>query len=84
MAGGSSPLRKTHAQAAAGEYDPIESSLRPQILAYLEALESQGRYKLMVWPVHCVIGAWGHNIHGGVLEALGEWSRRFNVGRSKC
>ena len=36
------------------------------MLAYLEALEQGGRYSLMVWPVHCVIGTWGHNIHGAV------------------
>lgn len=73
----------THAQAAAGEYLPIDSSLRPQVLAYLQALESQGRYKLMVWPVHCVIGAWGHNIYGAVLEAIGEWESQVQRGAFK-
>jgi len=73
----------THAQAAAGEYAPNDESLRPQVLAYLQALESQGRYKLMVWPVHCVIGAWGHNIHGAVLAALGEWERQVQRGAFK-
>jgi len=73
----------THAQAVAGEYAPIDSSLRPQVLAYLQTLESQGRYKLMVWPVHCVIGAWGHNIHGAVLEAVGEWEARVQRGAFK-
>ena len=73
----------THAQAAAGEYAPIDSSLLPQVLTYLQALESQGRYKLMVWPVHCVIGAWGHNIHGAVLEAVGEWESQVQRGAFK-
>src|SRR5512146_686812 len=36
----------THAQVAAGEYVPIDASLTPKVLAYLQALESQGRYKL--------------------------------------
>jgi nicotinamidase/pyrazinamidase len=73
----------THAQAAAGEYAPIDSSLRPQVLAYLRALEAQGRYKLMVWPVHCVVGAWGHNIHGAVFEAIGEWECQVQRGAFK-
>ncbi|HEY0940125.1 MAG TPA: hypothetical protein VGE08_08520 [Steroidobacter sp.] len=73
----------THAQVVAGEYVPIDASLRPQVLAYLQALESQGRYKLMVWPVHCVIGAWGHNIHGAVLEAVGEWEFQVQRGAFK-
>jgi nicotinamidase/pyrazinamidase len=73
----------THAQVAAGEYRPIDSSLRPQVLSYLQSLEAQGRYKLMVWPVHCVIGAWGHNIQGAVLEAVGEWESQVQRGAFK-
>lgn len=73
----------THAQVAAGEYSPIDAALRPKVLAYLQTLESQGRYKLMVWPVHCVIGAWGHNIHGAVLEAVGEWEFQVQRGAFK-
>jgi len=73
----------THAQVAAGEYVPIDSSLRPQVLAYLQSLEFQGRYKLMVWPVHCVVGAWGHNIHGAVLDAVAEWECQVQRGAFK-
>jgi nicotinamidase/pyrazinamidase len=73
----------THAQVVAGEYAPIDSRLRPQVSAYLQALESQGRYKLMVWPVHCVVGAWGHNIHGAVLEAVAEWECQVQRGAFK-
>lgn len=73
----------THAQVAAGEYAPIDASLRPQVLTYLQTLEAQGRYKLMVWPVHCVIGAWGHNIHDAVLAAVGEWEFQVQRGAFK-
>lgn len=73
----------THAQVAAGEYSPIDTSVRPQVLAYLQSLEAQGRYKLMVWPVHCVIGAWGHNIQGAVFEAVGEWESQVQRGAFK-
>jgi nicotinamidase-related amidase len=73
----------THAQVAAGEFSPIDTSLRPQVLAYLQSLEAQGRYKLMVWPVHCVIGAWGHNIQEAVLEAVGEWESQVQRGAFK-
>lgn len=73
----------THAQVASGEYAPIDASLLPKVLAYLQALEAQGRYKLMIWPVHCVIGAWGHNIPGAVLDAVGEWERQVQRGAFK-
>jgi hypothetical protein len=40
---------------------------------YLDALEAGGRYGLMVWPVHCEIGTWGHNVQSAVREAYGRW-----------
>lgn len=73
----------THAQVAAGEYLPINPVFGPQVLSYLQALESQGRYKLMVWPVHCVVGAWGHNVHGALFESVGEWERQVQRGAFK-
>jgi nicotinamidase/pyrazinamidase len=73
----------THAQVAQGEFLPRNASLHPDVLNYLQALESQGRYKLMVWPVHCVIGAWGHNMHSGVFEAVRDWEFRFQRGAFK-
>ncbi|MCC5610533.1 hypothetical protein LC612_28230, partial [Nostoc sp. CHAB 5834] len=46
-----------------GEYLPRNPKALPRVLAYLDTLEAGGRYKLMVWPVHCEIGTWGHNVH---------------------
>ena len=43
------------------------------MLDYLDALETQNRYQLMVWPVHCEIGSWGHGVHASVLEACRQW-----------
>jgi nicotinamidase-related amidase len=48
----------------------------PRVLAYLDALEAQGRYSLMVWPVHCEIGSWGHNVHSAVRTAYNQWEDR--------
>lgn len=28
----------------------------------------------MVWPNHCIVGTWGHNIPGSLLSALQAWS----------
>jgi nicotinamidase-related amidase len=27
----------------------------------------------MVWPVHCVLGTWGHNIHAEVAAEVAHW-----------
>jgi len=63
----------TAAQVRAGAFAPRLASALPRTLAYLDALEAQGRYTLMVWPVHCEIGSWGHGVHADVLAACGEW-----------
>lgn len=63
----------TAAQVRAGAYRPRHADSLPGVLAYLDALEQQGRYTHMVWPVHCEIGHWGHDIHPSVAAACGAW-----------
>ena len=63
----------TAAQVRAGNFAPRNAAHLPLTLAYLDALEAKGRYTLMVWPVHCEIGSWGHGVHADVLSACGEW-----------
>lgn len=55
---------------------PADATVLPRVLAYLDALEVQGRYSLMVWPVHCEIGSWGHNVHSAVRTAYNQWEDR--------
>jgi nicotinamidase-related amidase len=61
------------AQLRAGAYRPREAAALPRVQAYLDALEARGRYTLMVWPVHCELGSWGHNVHAGLQQALVDW-----------
>jgi nicotinamidase-related amidase len=63
----------TAAQVRAGAFVPRNGALLQRTLQYLDALEQQGRYTLMVWPVHCEIGSWGHGVHAEVLAACGDW-----------
>ncbi len=63
----------TAAQVRAGTCAPRDAAALPRVLDYLDALERQGRYTLMVWPVHCEIGSWGHGVHASVLAACGHW-----------
>jgi nicotinamidase-related amidase len=52
--------------------------LRHQALAYCEALEQGGRYRLYLWPPHCLAGGEGHCLSGVVQEArlFHAWARR--------
>ena len=43
---------------------------------YVEQLEAAQRYALVVWPEHCLIGHWGHNVHATVARSLDHWARR--------
>jgi nicotinamidase-related amidase len=61
------------ADVRAGRYLPRLASALPRVLAYLDALETAGRYRLMVWPVHCEIGTWGQNVHADVRAAYNGW-----------
>lgn len=63
----------TAAQVRVGAFVPADATVLPRVLAYLDALEAQGRYSLMVWPVHCEIGSWGHNVHSAVRAAYNQW-----------
>jgi len=65
----------TAADVRAGTLIPRKRSAQERALWYLDALEAQGRYTLMVWPVHCEIGSWGHGVHADVLAACVHWQR---------
>ena len=66
----------TAAQVRAGAFRPRDAAALPRALAYLDELEVRGRYTLMVWPVHCEIGTWGHNVHADLKAACAAWEER--------
>lgn len=43
--------------------------LMKQVRHYCEALEAAGKYKLYLWPPHCLLGSDGHALAGAVHEA---------------
>jgi nicotinamidase-related amidase len=45
-------------------------------LKYVETLAANARYLLIIWPEHCLIGSWGHNVHAAVASSLNDWARR--------
>jgi nicotinamidase-related amidase len=65
------------------QYVPRNEALLPEVLRYLQALEAGGRYKLMVWPIHCVLGTWGHNIHSALAREIAAWEEREQRGAFK-
>jgi len=58
-----------------GMWRPVNPAWSNRMLEYVRSLEANGRYALVVWPEHCIIGSWGHNIVAPVYEALMDWER---------
>jgi nicotinamidase-related amidase len=53
----------TSADLQSGAYAPRDRSKTLAVAAMLDQLAARGRPGLVVWPVHCVTGTWGHNIY---------------------
>lgn len=48
--------------------------------AYVRTLAKNGRYSLVIWPPHCIIGSNGHSIVSSVSDALIKWENmKFGV-----
>jgi len=48
-------------------------SLQRRAEKYADELNKSGRYPMIVWPTHCLIGTPGHNVYLPLAEALREW-----------
>ena len=56
-----------------GIWTPILPSLYKRMLDYTKALETSGRYPLLVWPPHCLIGTPGAAVVPELMDALNDW-----------
>ena len=66
----------TTADVKNGVYKARNPANQAHSLRYVEALDAGGRYLLVVWPEHCLIGSWGNNVHHTIKNALDRWARR--------
>ncbi len=54
-------------------WTPRSRGFRERALAYTKALDAAGKFLLMVWPEHCLIGTWGHNVVEPLMAELRHW-----------
>jgi nicotinamidase-related amidase len=66
----------TAAAMRAGSFRPRRDADVDRTQDYLDKLEARGRYTLMVWPVHCELGSWGHAVHADLRAAYNQWEER--------
>jgi len=62
-----------------GKWRAINPSLNAYSLKYVETLQTNGRYMLIIWPYHCLIATEGHNVMPNVMKSLLEWEEKFRV-----
>ena len=58
-----------------GIWEPCNPEFRQRVLDYTAALAKAGKFLLMVWPEHCLIGSWGHNVYEPLKRVLNDWER---------
>ncbi len=66
----------TAKDVAAGLWRSRNPLLQERSRQYVEQLDAAQRYALVVWPEHCLIGHWGHNVHAAVAQSLDAWARK--------
>lgn len=59
-----------------GKWTPTRPSMYKRALDYVKALETSGRYVLCIWPPHCLIGSWGHNVVPELHAELVNWENQ--------
>lgn len=52
-----------------------EIVMKKYCVEYTKLLESSGRFTLIIWPDHCIVGTEGHNVVPSVRKAMSEWSK---------
>eukprot|EP01006_Ploeotia_vitrea_P031758 TRINITY_DN64062_c0_g1_i1.p1 TRINITY_DN64062_c0_g1~~TRINITY_DN64062_c0_g1_i1.p1 ORF type:complete len:525 (-),score=52.83 TRINITY_DN64062_c0_g1_i1:1762-3336(-) len=60
-----------------GVWSPAVTKHFSQALHYVQHLEKDGKYKLTIWPEHCMIGTNGSNITPPISAALHSWCVKY-------
>ena len=58
-----------------GRITPVDPNMLDWCLKYTAALEAGGRYPLLIWPYHCLIGTPGWCMNPLIMKAIHAWER---------
>jgi len=73
---GKMPAPFTTISAAAlksGEYRASVAQYQNYAVDYVATLDKTAKYSLCIWPPHCLIGSWGHDVYNPLADALIAW-----------
>ncbi len=60
-----------------GKWKTTQSGFQKRATRYVETLKANGRYDLIIWPPHCLIGSQGNNVVAPIAESVLAWENRF-------
>lgn len=63
------------ADLKSGKWKPAASANAPFAARTLNVMDARRLEALMVWPEHCVVSTWGHQIAAPLQDALEEWRK---------
>lgn len=64
------------ADVANGKWTTSVPGLYTQALAYVKELEKGGKFPLVIWPIHCLIGSRGTQVLPVLFDAITEWEKQ--------
>lgn len=71
---GKAPTIISSADVKNGVWTPFNPVLIPRMIEYTEALERGGKYPLIIWDDHCLIGTPGAAVVPELMESFDEWA----------
>lgn len=54
---------------------PVDPNMLDWCLDYTRSLEDGGRYPLVIWPYHCLIGTPGWNVNPDIMKSILNWEK---------
>ncbi|AGF46566.1 nicotinamidase-like amidase [Candidatus Kinetoplastibacterium desouzaii TCC079E] len=54
---------------------PKNHNFKQYAFNYIKNIEVLYKQGLIVWPIHCQIGSWGHNIHKDISKSCLKWEK---------
>jgi nicotinamidase/pyrazinamidase len=74
-------ITKADVEGKDPKWKTTSPALRQRGTDYIKALAAGGRYMLVIWPPHCLIGRPGHAIMPELADALETWQQRLRLVR---
>lgn len=62
-----------------GEYRAYNTAWQDRFHDYVKSLQDNGRYALMIWPEHCIIGYPGQLLDPNFRAAVDAWEDRYHA-----